>query len=56
MKIDAPDFGSFSLAVACGPFTADSDLNYTPLASLLETLRNDKPSALLLVRICAPIV
>jgi hypothetical protein len=52
MKVDSDpiDSSAFSLVIACGPFTADSDLTYTPLANLIETLQKDKPSALLLVR------
>ncbi|KAF5360776.1 hypothetical protein D9756_004854 [Leucocoprinus leucothites] len=49
MKVDPVDSSAFSLAVACGPFTSDSDLTYAPLASIVEALQKDKPSALLLV-------
>ncbi|KAF9454852.1 alpha DNA polymerase [Macrolepiota fuliginosa MF-IS2] len=49
MKVDPVDASAFSLAIACGPFTADSDLDYAPLASIVETLQKDKPSAVLLV-------
>ncbi|KXN88118.1 DNA polymerase alpha subunit B [Leucoagaricus sp. SymC.cos] len=49
MKVDPVDSNSFSLAIACGPFTADSDLTYVPLANLIETLQKGKPSALLLI-------
>jgi DNA polymerase alpha subunit B len=51
MKVDPADSSAFSIAIACGPFTTDSDLNYTPLSSMVETLQKDKPSALLLVRV-----
>lgn len=51
MKVDPVESGAFSLIAACGPFTADSDLNYTFLASLVEAAKKDKPSALLLVSI-----
>lgn len=50
MKVDTVDRSAFSLAIACGPFTPDSDLSYAPLASLVETLKEDKPGAVLLVR------
>lgn len=52
MKIDPMDpldSSTFSLAIACGPFTADSDLTYAPFANMIEALHKDKPSALLLV-------
>ncbi|KAF7768093.1 hypothetical protein Agabi119p4_7336 [Agaricus bisporus var. burnettii] len=49
MKVDPVESGAFSLIAACGPFTADSDLSYTFLASLVEAAKKDKPSALLLV-------
>jgi len=54
MKVDPVDpvhSSAFSLAIACGPFTADSDLAYAPFASMIEALQKDKPSALLLVLI-----
>jgi len=49
--VDPVDSSAFSLAIACGPFTADSDLTYAPFASMVEALQKDKPSALLLVLI-----
>jgi DNA polymerase alpha subunit B len=51
MKVDPVESGAFSLVAACGPFTADSDLSYTFLASLVEAVKKDKPSVLLLVSI-----
>jgi len=47
--VDPQDSSAFSLAIACGPFTADSDLTYAPFANMVEALQKDKPSALLLV-------
>ncbi|KIK88801.1 hypothetical protein PAXRUDRAFT_688122 [Paxillus rubicundulus Ve08.2h10] len=40
---------SFSMCIACGPFTVDSDLEYKPWENLLDTLRASKPAVLLLV-------
>lgn len=50
MKVDPVDSKAFSMAIACGPFTADSDLTYKPLLDVVEALQKDKPSVLLLVR------
>ena len=45
---------SFSMTIACGPFTHDSDLTFKPWSSLLKSLRSQKPSVVLLVcAICA---
>lgn len=49
MKVDPVYSSAFSLAIACGPFTPDSDLTYAPFANMVEALQKDKPSALLLV-------
>jgi DNA polymerase alpha subunit B len=51
MKVDPVESGAFTLAAACGPFTADLDLSYTALATLVEAIKKDKPSVLLLVSI-----
>ncbi|KAH7910851.1 DNA polymerase alpha/epsilon subunit B-domain-containing protein [Hygrophoropsis aurantiaca] len=40
---------SFSMCIACGPFTADSDLDFKRWKSLAETLMSTKPAVVLLV-------
>ncbi|KAF8837908.1 DNA polymerase alpha, subunit B [Paxillus ammoniavirescens] len=40
---------AFSMCIACGPFTVDSDLEYKPWENLLDTLRANKPAVVLLV-------
>ncbi|KAL4080954.1 DNA polymerase alpha/epsilon subunit B-domain-containing protein [Scleroderma citrinum] len=40
---------SFSMAIACGPFTADTDLGYKPWSQLLKNLKSAKPAVLLLI-------
>lgn len=35
--------------VACGPFTFESDLDYKPLAQIIETVRTERPDLLLLL-------
>ncbi|GJE91767.1 DNA polymerase alpha subunit B [Phanerochaete sordida] len=51
--LPAPDVletnGSFSVAVACGPFTADADLNYEPWKQLLAKWKTEKPEAIVLI-------
>lgn len=42
---------SFSMYIACGPFTADTDLDYHPWSQLLKSLKSAKPAVLLLVRV-----
>ncbi|KLO17265.1 DNA polymerase alpha, subunit B [Schizopora paradoxa] len=39
---------SFSMTVACGPFTNDSDLEFKPFSSLMEKLSSLRPSVVLL--------
>ena len=39
----------FSVTIACGPFTPDSDLLFKPWSSLLKNLLISKPSVVLLV-------
>jgi len=39
---------TFSMAIACGPFTNDSDLEFKPLSSLVEKLSSSRPSVVLL--------
>lgn len=34
---------TFSMAIACGPFTNDSDLEFKPLSSLVEKLSSSRP-------------
>ena len=41
---------AFSMCIACGPFTLDSDLDYKPWASLLGKVKESKPAVILLVR------
>ncbi|KAF9236510.1 DNA polymerase alpha/epsilon subunit B-domain-containing protein [Melanogaster broomeanus] len=40
---------AFSMCIACGPFTVDSDLEYKPWANLLDTLKATKPAVVLLI-------
>ena len=37
------------MCIGCGPFTADTDLDYKPWSQLLKTLKTVKPAVLLLV-------
>ena len=39
-----------SIVTACGPYTFDDDLEYAPLAALLEELSNLKPDLAIFVR------
>ncbi|KAH9989680.1 DNA polymerase alpha subunit B [Russula compacta] len=39
----------FSVTIACGPFTPDSDLLFKPWSSLLKDLLTSKPSVVLLI-------
>ncbi|KAH0832189.1 DNA polymerase alpha/epsilon subunit B-domain-containing protein [Lanmaoa asiatica] len=41
---------TFSMCIACGPFSLDSDLEYKPWASLLDNVKANKPTVILLVR------
>lgn len=45
---------AFDAVVACGPFTADADLSYTPWQNMLKKWKADKPMAIILVRALAP--
>ena len=38
-----------SVVVAAGPYTVDSDLEYAPLAALLDSVATEKPDVLILV-------
>jgi DNA polymerase alpha subunit B len=40
---------SFSMCIASGPFTPDTDLSYKPWQMLLESLKTTRPAVLLLV-------
>ncbi|KAH9042054.1 DNA polymerase alpha subunit B [Lactarius pseudohatsudake] len=40
---------SFSMAIACGPFTQDSDLQYKPWSSLFKSLLSLRPGVVLLI-------
>ncbi|KAI0250723.1 DNA polymerase alpha subunit B [Lactifluus subvellereus] len=40
---------SFSMAIACGPFTQDSDLLFKPWSSLFRGLMSQKPGVVLLI-------
>lgn len=42
-----------SVIAACGPYTVDENLDYAPLAALLEEAANLKPDALILVSLVA---
>ncbi|PFH53387.1 hypothetical protein AMATHDRAFT_137918 [Amanita thiersii Skay4041] len=39
----------FSMCVACGPYTTDSNLQYKPRDSLFEYLKNSKPKVVLIM-------
>lgn len=41
---------AFSMCIACGPFSLDSDLEYKPWVSLLDKMKTVKPAVILLVR------
>ena len=45
-----PNSGSFSMTIAAGPFTVDSDLEFKHWFTLLEKLKTRKPVVVLLVR------
>jgi len=45
----APRETSFSMAVACGPFTQDSDLQYKSWTSLFKSLLSLRPGVVLLI-------
>ncbi|KAG8214743.1 DNA polymerase alpha subunit B [Butyriboletus roseoflavus] len=40
---------TFSMCIACGPFSLDSDLEYKPWASLLDKVKESKPAVVLLI-------
>ncbi|OCH91876.1 DNA polymerase alpha subunit B [Obba rivulosa] len=40
---------SFTMHIACGPFTSDADLEYAPWYSMLSRIKNEKPLVVLLV-------
>lgn len=40
---------SFTMAVACGPYTTDQNLDFHPFKTLLERLAQAKPAVILLV-------
>lgn len=42
---------SFTVAVACGPYTADADLKYEPWKQLLTKWKEEKPEVIVLVRV-----
>lgn len=44
-----PSEASFSMCIASGPFTPDSDVDYKPWRTLLESLKTSKPAVLMLV-------
>lgn len=39
----------FSMVIACGPYTPDADLSYSPWRALLSKLKSTKPAVTLLV-------
>lgn len=49
-----PSDSAFSMCIASGPFTFDTDLSYKPWHILLESLKTTKPAVLLLVS-CTPV-
>ncbi|KAH9942919.1 DNA polymerase alpha, subunit B [Amylocystis lapponica] len=42
------DGDSFSMYIACGPYTPDADLKYKPWHGLLSKMKSDKPAVILL--------
>jgi DNA polymerase alpha subunit B len=51
LELESSAEDAFSMFVASGPFTADSDLKYKPWRSLLEVIRSARPAVTLLVRV-----
>ncbi|KAI0916967.1 hypothetical protein AcW1_007714 [Taiwanofungus camphoratus] len=43
------DDSSFSMYIACGPFTPDNDVKYTRWQTLLSKIKADKPAVVLLI-------
>ncbi|KAG5645477.1 hypothetical protein DXG03_006022 [Asterophora parasitica] len=48
-KTDPGSDTLFSMCIASGPYTPDSDLSFKPWHALLKAIRNDKPTAVLLM-------
>ena len=44
-----PSSDSFSMMVACGPFSPDTDLDFKPWKALMERIRTSRPDVALLV-------
>jgi DNA polymerase alpha subunit B len=40
--------------IACGPYTRDMDLDFSPWRALVEKIKTQRPDVVLLVRFCAP--
>ncbi|TDL17712.1 DNA polymerase alpha, subunit B [Rickenella mellea] len=40
--------GAFTMCIACGPYTPDSELEFKPLASFLDKIKTSRPAVLLL--------
>jgi len=40
---------AFSMCIACGPFSMDSDLEYKPWKDLIEQVKTNKPAVILLI-------
>ncbi|KAG5338866.1 hypothetical protein C0989_005806 [Termitomyces sp. Mn162] len=49
IKADSAVDPSFSIHIACGPYTPDADLSYKPWRALVKTLKASKPSVVLLM-------
>ncbi|KAG9019888.1 DNA-directed DNA polymerase alpha subunit pol12 [Tulasnella sp. 427] len=49
LKPKVPPPLSFTTVVVCGPYTYDSDLEYQPLAAMLQAVSQIKPQALVLM-------
>ncbi|KAJ3879965.1 DNA polymerase alpha/epsilon subunit B-domain-containing protein [Lentinula edodes] len=45
----SPEDDSFSMYVACGPYTSDTDLSYKPWNAFMQVIRRVKPSVLTLI-------
>ncbi|KAI0036476.1 DNA polymerase alpha/epsilon subunit B-domain-containing protein [Vararia minispora EC-137] len=49
LKVEHRDDLSFSMIVACGPYTSESSLDFKPWKDLLDKVKMDRPDVLLLL-------
>ncbi|KAJ4482149.1 DNA polymerase alpha/epsilon subunit B-domain-containing protein [Lentinula aciculospora] len=45
----SPEDDSFSMYLACGPYTSDTDLNYKPWDTFIQIIKRIKPAVLVLI-------